>query len=89
VGFSAHVVQRPYLSFTTFNFDHDYDYNYNYNYDYDHDYDHDHYTTRATYLTVQIFATTKGNGQSNRRIEKIAKICSQIRLLRQQRRNDA
>ncbi len=55
MGFSAHVVQRPYLSFTTFNFDHDYDYNYNYNYDYDHDYDHDHYTTRATYLTVQIF----------------------------------
>ena len=81
MGFSAHVAQRPYLSFTTFNFDHDYDYDYNY--------DHDHYTTRATYLTVQIFATTNGNGQSNQRIKKIAKICSQIRLLRQQRRNDA
>ena len=62
MGFSAHVVQRPYLSFTTFNFDHDYDYNYNY------DHDHGHYTTRATYLTVQIFATTKGNGQSNRQL---------------------
>ena len=60
MGFSAHVVQRPYLtylSFTTFNFfDHDHDYNYNYNYDYDYD----HYTTRATYLAVQIFATTNG-----------------------------
>ena len=68
MGFSAHVVQRPYLtylSFTTFNFfDHDHDYNYNYNYDYDYD----HYTTRATYLAVQIFATTKGNGQSNRQL---------------------
>ncbi len=56
----------------TFNFDHDHDYNHNY--DHDHDHDHDHYTTRATYLTVQIFATTNGNGQSNRRIGKIAKI---------------
>ena len=54
MGFSAYVVQRPYLSFTTFNFDHDYDYNYNY------DHDHGHYTTRATYLAVQIFATTNG-----------------------------
>ena len=55
MGFSAHVAQRPYLSFATFNFDHDHDYNYNYNYDYDHDYDHDHYPTRATYLAVQIY----------------------------------
>ena len=52
MGFSAHVVQRPYLSFTTFNFDHDYDYDYDYNYNYDH---HGHYTTRATYLAVQIY----------------------------------
>ena len=37
MGFSAHVVQRPYLRFTTYNFDDNYDH------DYDHDYDYDHY----------------------------------------------
>ena len=35
MGFSAHVVQRPHLSFTTLNFDHDYDYDYNYDHDHD------------------------------------------------------
>ena len=51
MGFSAHVVQRPYLSFTTFNFDHDYDYNSNYNYDHDHD----NYTTRATCRQIWVY----------------------------------
>ena len=43
MGFSAHVGQRPYLSFTNFKFDHDHDYDYNY----DHDHDHDHYTSHV------------------------------------------
>ena len=87
VGFSAHVAQRLYLSFTTFNFD------------------YTTTTTSTTSTTTTTATThdtshvpggadichnERQNGQSNRGIvKKIAKICSQTRLLRQQRRNDA
>ena len=47
--------------------------------------DNNHYTTRATYLTVQVFATTNSNGENKRRIEKISNTCTRIRFLRQHR----